>query len=234
MPAARPLERASQFLPRSRIEAVEDLVEQQHASVARECAGDEREATLAVRQREHVSSPQAHQTESLQHTSHTLALRTRRLGQRNVFVEETGGHDLRDGQVPAVAHIFILALRPDVGDAVLVELTGSMLAATGCRPHIAAEHLQQHRLARAVGTDQCPALARAQREVDLVEHDVTVENQGAARQLDERSARSYSFIHHVASAESVSRAARPSASSLSRCASSEPFATGCRRASTSS
>ena len=57
--AARPLERASQFFASTRIETIEHLVEQQHARIARERASDEGEAALPVRQRQHVSSPQA-------------------------------------------------------------------------------------------------------------------------------------------------------------------------------
>ena len=231
--AARALQCSSQLFARTRVETIENLVEQQHASVPRERASDQRQATLSVRQRQHASPSQAVQTESLQHAGHALALSTRRLGQRDVFVEEPGRHDLRDGQVPAVTHIFILALRTDVRDLLLVQAAMPALAACRRRPHIAAEHFQQERLARAVRTDQRPALASTQGEIDLVEHDVAVEDQRATRQLDERGALPHSFIHHVASAAS-SRAARPSASSLSRCASNEPFATGCKRGSTSS
>jgi hypothetical protein len=102
------------------------------------------------------------------------------LRQGNVFVEQSGRHDLRYGQVPAVAHIFVLALRPDVRDLLFVQSSGPPLAARRRRPYVAAKHLQQQRFARAIWTDQRPALAAMQGEVDLVEHDVPVENQGAA------------------------------------------------------
>ena len=122
VPAARSRQRTPQFLSRTCIETVEHFIEQQHACIARECASDQRQPALAVRQRQHVSSSQARQTESLQHAGHALPLRARGLRQRNVFVEQAGRHDLRDREVPAVAHIFVLALRADIGDLRLVQL----------------------------------------------------------------------------------------------------------------
>src|SRR5688572_13123645 len=177
--AARALQRSSQLFARTYVQAIEDLIEQQHASITRERTSDQHQSTLSVRQRQDASSSQTGQTESLQHAGHALALSARRLSQRDVFVEEPGRHDLCDGQVPAVPHIFILALRADVRDLLLAEAAMALLMACRCRPHVAAEHLQEERLARAVRTDQCPALASMQGEVDLVEHDVAVEDQRA-------------------------------------------------------
>jgi hypothetical protein len=65
----------SQFFPRSRVETVEDLVEEQHASFTCEGASDEREAALPVRQSQHASAPQARQPEPLQHAGNALPLR---------------------------------------------------------------------------------------------------------------------------------------------------------------
>jgi hypothetical protein len=73
--AARAFERAAQFFPRSRVETVEDLVEEQHASFTCEGASDEREAALPVRQSQHASAPQARQPEPLQHAGNALPLR---------------------------------------------------------------------------------------------------------------------------------------------------------------
>ena len=86
--AARTFQCSSQFFARTRVETIENLVEQQHASTPRERASNQCQATLSVRQRQHASSSQTVQTESLQHAGHALALSTRGLSQRDVFVEE--------------------------------------------------------------------------------------------------------------------------------------------------
>ena len=119
VPAARARQRSPQFFLRARIEAVEHLVEQQHASVAGECARNQRQAALAVRQASACVACAAHRPNRCSTRATRSPLRARRLGQRNVLIEQAGRHHLRDREIPAVADVLVLALRPDVRDVFL-------------------------------------------------------------------------------------------------------------------
>ena len=77
----------AELVPRPCIETIEHLIEQQHLCFAGERPCDQREATLAIRQRQHAAAAQSPQSEAAQQSGDPLALRARRGSERNVFIE---------------------------------------------------------------------------------------------------------------------------------------------------
>ncbi len=89
-----------------------------------------------------------------------------------------------------------VAVVTDVGDQLFaarrfrarfaLERIGSEFATCWRRPYIADEHLEQEGFAGTVRTVQRPTLAGSQLEVDVIENDVVVEDQGTVPQRDQR------------------------------------------------
>ena len=189
------------------VEASEELVEQQQARPRGERARDQHEATFAEGQREETPAREALDREIRQRPAHGAAcLRVGRIEQ-DVGAEMPGCDDALDRRVPAVAVVAVLALRTEIGHLgkrilrgvlpLAAEPVAAPLAARRFRPDRACHELEQLRLARTVGAEEQPALARRDLPPDVAQHGAAATVEVDVRELDREMARRTRLSSHA-------------------------------------
>ncbi len=178
-----------------RIEAVQGFIEQQHVRLADECPRQQHAATLTIRQRKELSRRTTCQPHLPQHGLDASSLRRRRGLQRKIRIVEAGEHDLRHVERRLVAHVPVLPLRTEVGNATgrkhglrqhfaIAQVIAPRFAARRRGPHVTAQQLEQDRLAGTVRAEHQPALTGAQVERDIPQRPVPAEADTRGRDFD--------------------------------------------------
>ncbi len=189
--------------------------------------------------------------------SHALGLRRRDRQKQQIRSMQSGGNQFTHAQVPTVAGVFVLKFGAHVGNAALgfdqidrlaahsitppiaVECRAARplvpapcalarARAAGSRPHIAAQQLEQLRLAGAVVAHQGPALPRPQSPGDVTQNPFVAAPHAHCVQQHRQP------LGHVSRQRPSRSAARCSRASLIKCASKVRRAQRCRSAATSS
>ena len=197
--------------PASDVEVGLGLVEQQHVGRLHEAGGERDELALAAAERARgpvevlLGEPEIAQVTdgvaaggvgaealdqgglALEHAAHAVEVGDeRRVGELGLDAPQLllergglgprGGEDLAHGALVAVHHLV------QVGDAG----AAAQRHRAGVRVLLAGQHLQQRRLARAVGADQADARPRAELEIGAVEDQAAAEGLRDAAQRERR------------------------------------------------
>ncbi len=232
---------AHECAARGGIEPIQRFIEQKHVGPSNQRPCQQHTTTLAVGKREKAARREPCEPHALERREHGLLLACTRRLQRDVGLEQTRRDHVEHRQVPFVALVTILPLGPEVRNAIacqrrLLETIAAediraALTPRRRRPHVAAQQLQQHRLAGAVRPGQQPVLAAPQVEGEPSHGQVPAIAHADPFELDALQARAAPPADtHGPSHVQVSplRAARPSSWSLMACARSEYFASRCR------
>ena len=177
------------------VEAVQRLVEQQHVGFAHDGARQQHAAALAVRQRQECSRRITGQAHLLQHLPDASLLRGCCGLQRKVGIVVAREHDLRDVEPRFVAHVPILPLGTEVGDAfsrkqrllehvAIAQVIAAGFASGGRRPHVATQQLEQDGLAGAIRSEQQPVLTGTNLERNIAQGPVPAEPDARVADFD--------------------------------------------------
>jgi hypothetical protein len=160
--------------PVVRVEPVVKLVQQEPIRILYEGAGQESKTLLSIRQGQKFAGGVTVQTKDPQSAGHPLRLRRRNGQQQEIRAMQAGRNQVANWEVPSIARIFVLLFCPDIGNpplgfdqtdfspahAIDSNIVSGSIRAGRSGPDIAAQKLQQLRLARAVLTEQRPTLPR--------------------------------------------------------------------------
>src|SRR5688572_26655158 len=98
------------------VQTVEHLIEKQQLWPGRQRTCQEHKAALAVRETEEAPVRQRFDAKALQEPRYFPAIRIAQGIQRNVGPIQTSANHLLDAVIPAIALVFVLPLRAEVGD----------------------------------------------------------------------------------------------------------------------
>jgi len=163
------------------VEPVVELVQQQPVGILHQGARQQGKPLLSIRQRQEFTVCVTLQPTGSQCGGHSLGLRRRDGQEQQIRAMQAGRNQVAHAQVPTVARIFVLQFGADIGNPALRfdqihpfaahPITSPCVSPhIGGRPYVAAQGLEQLRLAGAVVAEQRPALPGTQAPGDVTQN----------------------------------------------------------------